>query len=146
MSNPPAGWYPDPTGQPDTIRWWNGTQWTSRTEVDTGAGEAVDQPDDPEPGDPATSVDQTDTGDGKPGAAGSPVVHAERGGSLSAGASTGQTDGSPQTVRQTADASWQQPSQGPGWSQEPPPQQVESQNSPLDPWSPGPAQQGTPEP
>ncbi|MDX6260292.1 MAG: hypothetical protein QOH84_1980, partial [Kribbellaceae bacterium] len=32
MSNPPAGWYPDPTGQPDTIRWWNGTQWTNRTE------------------------------------------------------------------------------------------------------------------
>lgn len=32
MSNPPAGWYPDPTGQPNTIRWWNGTQWTNRTE------------------------------------------------------------------------------------------------------------------
>lgn len=32
MSNPPAGWYPDPTGQPDTIRWWNGKQWTNRTE------------------------------------------------------------------------------------------------------------------
>src|SRR5215212_5635652 len=32
MSNPPAGWYPDPTGQPNTIRWWNGKQWTNRTE------------------------------------------------------------------------------------------------------------------
>ncbi|MEV6284871.1 DUF2510 domain-containing protein [Kribbella sp. NPDC051770] len=35
MSNPPAGWYPDPTGQPDTIRWWNGTQWTNKTERET---------------------------------------------------------------------------------------------------------------
>ena len=38
MSNPPAGWYPDPTGQPDTIRWWNGTQWTSKTETEAPAG------------------------------------------------------------------------------------------------------------
>ncbi|WP_344114955.1 DUF2510 domain-containing protein [Kribbella alba] len=32
MSNPPAGWYPDPTGQPHTIRWWDGAQWTNQTE------------------------------------------------------------------------------------------------------------------
>ena len=32
MSNPPEGWYPDPTGQPNTIRWWNGKQWTNRTQ------------------------------------------------------------------------------------------------------------------
>jgi hypothetical protein len=32
MSNPPAGWYPDPTGQPHTIRWWDGAQWTTQTE------------------------------------------------------------------------------------------------------------------
>ena len=39
MSNPPAGWYPDPTGQPDTIRWWNGKQWTNRTEKEAVTGE-----------------------------------------------------------------------------------------------------------
>src|SRR4051812_28605279 len=132
MSNPPAGWYPDPTGQPDTIRWWNGTQWTSRTEVEIGADKAVGQPDDPEPGDPATSVDRTGTVDVEPDAVGSPGVHAKRGGSLSAGTSTGQTDGSPQTGRQTADAAWQQPSQGPGWSQEPPQQQASPE--PVDQW------------
>lgn len=38
MSNPPAGWYPDPTGQPNTIRWWNGTQWTNKTEKEDSAG------------------------------------------------------------------------------------------------------------
>ncbi len=37
MSNPPAGWYPDPTGQPNTIRWWNGKQWTNRTEEEPAA-------------------------------------------------------------------------------------------------------------
>jgi hypothetical protein len=40
MSNPPAGWYPDPTGQPNTIRWWNGTQWTNRTDTDPAADSA----------------------------------------------------------------------------------------------------------
>lgn len=28
-SNP--GWFPDPEGTPDTLRWWDGTQWTSAT-------------------------------------------------------------------------------------------------------------------
>ncbi|ADB31860.1 hypothetical protein Kfla_2795 [Kribbella flavida DSM 17836] len=41
MSNPPAGWYPDPTGQPNTIRWWNGTQWTNKTELETPADDAT---------------------------------------------------------------------------------------------------------
>jgi hypothetical protein len=26
----PAGWYPDPSGQPGS-RWWDGTQWTGHT-------------------------------------------------------------------------------------------------------------------
>ncbi|MFD3399292.1 DUF2510 domain-containing protein [Kribbella sp. NPDC058693] len=34
MSNPPAGWYPDPTGQPNTIRFWNGEKWTNETEIE----------------------------------------------------------------------------------------------------------------
>jgi hypothetical protein len=27
----PFGWYPDPAGSP-MLRWWNGTNWTDRTE------------------------------------------------------------------------------------------------------------------
>ncbi|GAA4963766.1 DUF2510 domain-containing protein [Yinghuangia aomiensis] len=26
--NRPSGWYSDPSGQPDMLRWWNGTAWT----------------------------------------------------------------------------------------------------------------------
>jgi hypothetical protein len=28
MSTVPAGWYADPSGQPDLQRWWDGTAWT----------------------------------------------------------------------------------------------------------------------
>ncbi|MET8469312.1 phospholipid scramblase-related protein [Streptomyces sp. NPDC006422] len=30
-SNTPAGWYPDPQGTPQTLRWWDGAQWTEHT-------------------------------------------------------------------------------------------------------------------
>ncbi|MBO1330846.1 phospholipid scramblase-related protein [Streptomyces sp. VRA16 Mangrove soil] len=30
-SNTPAGWYPDPHGAPQTLRWWDGSQWTDHT-------------------------------------------------------------------------------------------------------------------
>src|SRR4051812_45390016 len=42
MSNPPAGWYPDPTGQPNTIRWWNGEKWTNKTEHEDASASAAD--------------------------------------------------------------------------------------------------------
>jgi uncharacterized protein YbjQ (UPF0145 family) len=28
----PAGWYPDPTDAERTVRWWDGTAWTDRTQ------------------------------------------------------------------------------------------------------------------
>ncbi|MFF5403589.1 phospholipid scramblase-related protein [Streptomyces misionensis] len=31
QSNTPAGWYPDPHGAPQTLRYWDGTQWTEHT-------------------------------------------------------------------------------------------------------------------
>ncbi|MER7245488.1 DUF2510 domain-containing protein [Kribbella sp. NPDC000426] len=43
MSHPPAGWYPDPTGQPNTIRFWNGEKWTNQTEIEQE--DTADQPD-----------------------------------------------------------------------------------------------------
>ncbi|GGR99893.1 scramblase [Streptomyces aureoverticillatus] len=30
-SNTPAGWYPDPHGAPQLLRWWDGSQWTDHT-------------------------------------------------------------------------------------------------------------------
>jgi hypothetical protein len=35
---PQPGWYPDPDGAPDTVRWWNGTAWS---DVTTPAGPGV---------------------------------------------------------------------------------------------------------
>ncbi|GHJ41804.1 phospholipid scramblase-related protein [Streptomyces sp. TS71-3] len=31
QSNTPAGWYPDPYGAPQTLRWWDGSRWTEHT-------------------------------------------------------------------------------------------------------------------
>jgi hypothetical protein len=33
---PPAGWYPDPEGT--RLRWWDGTDWTTRYRIAPGAG------------------------------------------------------------------------------------------------------------
>jgi hypothetical protein len=62
MSNPPAGWYPDPTGQPNTIRWWNGTKWTNKTEKETGADGTANQPADPGSDDQATASSTAEAG------------------------------------------------------------------------------------
>lgn len=31
MEMPPPGWYEDPSGPGDLLRWWDGSQWTART-------------------------------------------------------------------------------------------------------------------
>ncbi|MEU1043494.1 phospholipid scramblase-related protein [Streptomyces sp. NPDC005907] len=33
-SNTPAGWYPDPHGAAQTLRYWDGSQWTQHTNTD----------------------------------------------------------------------------------------------------------------
>jgi Protein of unknown function (DUF2510) len=46
MDLPPSGWYPDPYGTPDLLRWWDGLNWTRHTHpgvggADTGGGAAA---------------------------------------------------------------------------------------------------------
>lgn len=41
VSAPVSGWYPDPR-LPATLRWWDGTQWTDRTQPVPGAGNPAD--------------------------------------------------------------------------------------------------------
>ncbi|MET9493830.1 phospholipid scramblase-related protein [Streptomyces sp. NPDC006552] len=36
-SNTPAGWYPDPQGAAQTLRWWDGAQWTDHTHAQGAA-------------------------------------------------------------------------------------------------------------
>lgn len=31
MAQVQAGWYPDPSGDPNQLRWWDGNQWTDAT-------------------------------------------------------------------------------------------------------------------
>jgi Protein of unknown function (DUF2510) len=46
MDLPTSGWYPDPYGTPDLLRWWDGSNWTRHTHpgvgaADTGGGGAA---------------------------------------------------------------------------------------------------------
>ncbi|MET8564030.1 phospholipid scramblase-related protein [Streptomyces flaveolus] len=44
QSNTPAGWYPDPHGAAQTLRYWDGTQWTEHTNpAQQGAGQVPPQ-------------------------------------------------------------------------------------------------------
>ncbi|AYC37265.1 phospholipid scramblase-related protein [Streptomyces griseorubiginosus] len=46
-SNTPAGWYPDPHGAPQTLRYWDGAQWTQHTngqQQAAGQAQAVQAP------------------------------------------------------------------------------------------------------
>ena len=36
-ADPPAGWYPDPGGQP-TLRWWDGSRWGEQTQAAPPSG------------------------------------------------------------------------------------------------------------
>ncbi|MEV0844692.1 phospholipid scramblase-related protein [Streptomyces sp. NPDC049954] len=42
QSNTPAGWYADPKGAPQQLRWWDGTDWTDHTT--SGQQSAPQQP------------------------------------------------------------------------------------------------------
>lgn len=40
MDLPPSGWYPDPQGTPELLRWWDGAAWTEHTHAEAGSGYA----------------------------------------------------------------------------------------------------------
>ncbi|MGP4049818.1 phospholipid scramblase-related protein [Streptomyces sp. 2A115] len=42
-SNTPAGWYPDPQGAAQTLRYWDGAQWTQHTNQDQQQAQAAQQ-------------------------------------------------------------------------------------------------------
>jgi hypothetical protein len=42
MDLPPSGWYPDPYGVPDLLRWWDGSNWTRHTHPGVGGADAAD--------------------------------------------------------------------------------------------------------
>ncbi|MEU3978968.1 phospholipid scramblase-related protein [Streptomyces sp. NPDC026672] len=41
QSNTPAGWYPDPHGASETLRYWDGAQWTEHTNQQGAAPQAA---------------------------------------------------------------------------------------------------------
>jgi hypothetical protein len=43
LTAPAAGWYPD-RNDADTVRWWDGQQWTDHTQSTTPAAAAFEQP------------------------------------------------------------------------------------------------------
>ncbi|WP_299274700.1 DUF2510 domain-containing protein [uncultured Georgenia sp.] len=42
MSNPIAGWYPDPSGDQSKLRYWDGTSWTEHYAPAQGGGQATE--------------------------------------------------------------------------------------------------------
>lgn len=61
QSNIPAGWYPDPHGAPQTLRYWDGSQWTEHTNTDR---QQAQQPQAQQP--QAAPVQQPQQGFGQP--------------------------------------------------------------------------------
>ncbi|WP_170223198.1 DUF2510 domain-containing protein [Nonomuraea turkmeniaca] len=47
-SQTPAGWYPDPYGEPQ-LRWWDGNQWTDATHAQEPAQQPASGPQQPQP-------------------------------------------------------------------------------------------------
>ncbi|MET7474390.1 phospholipid scramblase-related protein [Streptomyces sp. NPDC005648] len=61
-SNTPAGWYPDPHGAPQTLRYWDGAQWTQHTHADQQQAQAVPQQPPAAPQMPQQQVPQQSAG------------------------------------------------------------------------------------
>ncbi|MEE1784821.1 DUF2510 domain-containing protein [Streptomyces sp. SP17BM10] len=67
----PSGWYDDPSGQPNTLRWWDGSTWTDKIQAKPGG--AVGAPADATPGrDAAAAAAPTAVAAPAPGPAAAP--------------------------------------------------------------------------
>lgn len=62
QSNIPAGWYPDPHGAPQTLRYWDGSQWTEHTNTDQQQAQQPQAPQQPQ----VAPVQQPQQGFGQP--------------------------------------------------------------------------------
>ncbi|WP_217236585.1 phospholipid scramblase-related protein [Streptomyces sp. AC555_RSS877] len=68
QSNTPAGWYPDPHGAAQTLRYWDGAQWTDHTNQQAQAAPQVPpQPAGPDPRVQRQVQQQAGVGAGGPG-------------------------------------------------------------------------------
>jgi Protein of unknown function (DUF2510) len=101
MDLPTSGWYPDPYGTPDLLRWWDGSNWTRHTHpvvgtADTGGGAAAGE---------ASGIGASGNGSSGNGATGN--------GALGSGAAGGAVQAT--TVQPAAQATTAQPAGG-GWA------------------------------
>src|ERR1700733_12966398 len=78
MDLPPSGWYPDPYGAPDLLRWWDGLNWTRHTHPGVGAADSA-------AGGGATAGGGTSGGDGTSGGGGVSGAGASGGGASGGG-------------------------------------------------------------
>ncbi|MDW4906997.1 phospholipid scramblase-related protein [Streptomyces sp. ADMS] len=62
QSNIPAGWYPDPHGASQTLRYWDGSQWTEHTNTDQQQAQQPQAQQQPQ----AAPVQQPQQGFGQP--------------------------------------------------------------------------------
>ncbi|MYY07142.1 phospholipid scramblase-related protein [Streptomyces sp. ATexAB-D23] len=86
-SNVSAGWYPDPHGAPQLLRYWDGSQWTEHTNPAGGGGQAQGQPQAPAqaPVPPQQSPQQQVAPQQPPAAAQQGAQHPQQGGAPGAG-------------------------------------------------------------
>ncbi|MEU3225701.1 phospholipid scramblase-related protein [Streptomyces sp. NPDC006976] len=86
-SNVSAGWYPDPHGAPQLLRYWDGSQWTEHTNPAGGGGQAQGQPQAPAqaPVPPQQSPQQQAAPQQPPAAAQQGAQHPQQGGAPGAG-------------------------------------------------------------
>jgi len=73
-SNTPAGWFPDPQGAPQTLRYWDGAQWTEHTSPDQGAQAAQQVPPQAQPAQQQPQQAYGQGGYGQPAAGPDPRV------------------------------------------------------------------------